>query len=259
MKSLFYTPVYNEIERFPTTLAELRAQPLPCDEVLIINDGSTDGSEQLVRDSGFPYIDLPQNLGCGHSYMIALDWALERGFDVFGAIAGNGKMLPSEMGRLLEPVRSGEAEFVTGSRFLSGGVSPNLPSFRRAAIPVVGRFVKILTGAALTDATCGYRAFHLDLIRRARFDWHARWLYPYGLEYYLYAKVILDGSIRYAEVPVTMRYPERGRPYSKVSPIKGWWAMLQPWLVARIDGKGFAPRTERAQPEGGQGPDVAAG
>jgi glycosyltransferase involved in cell wall biosynthesis len=241
MKTVFFIPVFNQILEFPTVLRELREVSLPCDTILLINNGSSDGSEKLVRESGYEYIDLPQNRGVGHAFMVAVDWALERGYDVLGGLASNAKMLPSEMHRLVEPIANGSADYVTGSRFLRGGDSPNLPSFRRSSIPLVNIFVKILTGHTLTDATCGYRAYKLDIFRRAKFNWHAQWLDTYGFEYYLYAKVLLDGTIRWTEVPVTMRYPGKGKRYSKIKPFKGWWEMLKPWLIARIDAKGFAP------------------
>ena len=94
MKSVFFIPVYNEIRAFPKLLENLKNLDLPCDEILLVNNGSTDGSEGYVRDSGFPYIDLPKNKGVGYSYMLALDWALEAEFEVFGTMASNGKMLP---------------------------------------------------------------------------------------------------------------------------------------------------------------------
>ncbi|HEX3531822.1 MAG TPA: glycosyltransferase family 2 protein [Thermoanaerobaculia bacterium] len=238
MKSVFFVPVFNQLRELPGVLAELRASGPACDTVLLVNNGSSDGSEALVRASGYPYLDLPRNQGVGYSYMLALDWALARGFEVFGTMASNGKMLPSEMPRLLDPVLSGEADHVTGSRFLAGGASPNLPAFRRRSIPWVNLFVRLCTGATLTDATCGYRAFRLDLVRRADFDWHAPWLETYGLEYYLYAKVLLDPRLRWLEVPVTMRYPQAG-PYSKIRAGRDWLAMLKPWLIARLDRRGF--------------------
>jgi dolichol-phosphate mannosyltransferase len=240
MKSVYFMPVYNQARELPGVLAELAATQLPCDTMLLVNNGSNDGSEALVHDSGYPFIDLPKNLGVGYSYIRALDWALERDYELFGTIASNGKMLASEMPRVMEPVLAGRADYVTGSRFLEGGQSPNLPRFRRRSIPMVNQFVRLLTGAQLTDATCGYRAFRLDLLRRANFDWHAQSLYGYGVEYYLYAKVVLDGGLRYTEVPITMRYPSGGQRYSHIKPFAGWYDMLKPWAVARLDGSGFA-------------------
>lgn len=241
MKSLFFIPVYNQVRELPKVLDELEAAPRVADTILFINNGSNDGSEKLVRESGYPFIDLPANLGVGHSFMKAVDWTLKNQFDIFGCLASNGKMLPKEMSRVLDPIKNGEADYVTGSRFLDGGKSPNLPSFRRTAIPMVNHFVRFLTGVSLTDATCGYRAMRTDLFRRARFDWHASWLNTYGFEYYLYAKVLLDGNIRWKEVPITMRYPKAGTPYTKIKPFKGWYEMLKPWWIARIDGKRFLP------------------
>lgn len=239
MRSVYFLPVFNEIAAFGKVLDELKSTRLPCDEIILVNNGSTDGSEKLVRESGYPYLDFDRNVGVGYSYLRAVDWALENGFDVFGTMASNGKMIAAEMGRVLGPVLEGRADYVTGSRFLDGGASPNLPEFRRRAIPAVNHFVWALTGRRLSDATCGYRAWRLDIVRRARFDWHAEWLWTYGFEYYLYAKVLMSKQFRSIEVPVTMRYPERGKPYSKIRGARDWYAMLKPWMIARLDGKFF--------------------
>jgi dolichol-phosphate mannosyltransferase len=239
MKTVLFIPVFNQIREFPKVLEELRATTLPCDTVLLVNNGSSDGSETLVRQSGYEYIDLPENLGVGHSFIKATDWALERGYDTFAVIASNGKMLPSELHRVLEPISSGKADYVTGSRFLPGGEFPNAPAFRRLSIPMVNLFVWLLYGVKLTDATCGYKAYKLELFNRAAFDWRSSSLDTYGFEYYLYGKILRDRSIRSVEVPITMRYPGGKAPYSKIKPFKGWYQMLKPWVIARFDRKVF--------------------
>ena len=80
----------------------------------------------------------------------------------------------------------------------------------------------------------------LEILRHAKFNWHKAWMNTYGFEYYLYAKVLVDSRLRHLEVPVTMRYPEKGKRYSKIQPVKGWYEMLKPWVVARFDGGCFA-------------------
>jgi len=239
MKTVLFIPVYNQIAEFPQVLEELKSIKLACDSVLLVNNGSHDGSEHLVRASGYDFIDLPKNLGIGHSFMRATEWALERNFDIFSVIASNGKMLPEELPRVLDPILQDEADYVTGSRFLPGGAFPNLPKFRRMSIPAVTTAVKILYGKTLTDATCGYKAYRLNLLRSAEFNWRNPWLNTYGFEYYLYGKVLRDPRVRWREVPITMRYPASGQPYSKIKPGIGWYHMLKPWLVARFDPKGF--------------------
>ena len=240
MKSICFIPVFNQINELPIVLKELKETDLPVDEILLVNNGSSDGSEYLVRNSGYPYIDLPKNRGIGYSFMKATEWALERNFDIFTVIASNGKMLPSEMNIVIKPILEKKADYVTGSRFLKGGDSPNIPKFRKTSIPLVNKFVWFLTsGARLTDATCGYKAYKLSLFRHAEFDWQSQWLETYGFEYYLYSKVILSRKLKWTEVPITMRYPKKGESYSKIKPLIGWWQMLKPWIISRIDGKGF--------------------
>ena len=190
MKSCFFIPVYRGGGGGGGVGEELCEKTLACDTILIVNNGSDDGSEKLVRESGFPFIDVPENKGVGYSNAIAIEWAIENGYDIFGSLAGNGKMLPGEMHRLIDPIINGEADYVTGSRFLPGGESPNLPLFRKLSIPMVNIFLMILTGKLLTDFSCGYRCFKLDIVRQAKFDLKESWLHTYAMEYYLYAKVI---------------------------------------------------------------------
>jgi dolichol-phosphate mannosyltransferase len=237
-RAVIYVPVYQQAKQLPGVLREIAEAGLADVDFLLFDNGSTDGSGALIRESGHPWLGIPENRGVGYSYIQALDWALARDYVWFGAMAANGKMLPREVPRLLDPLRRDEADYVTGSRFLMPGHAPNLPTFRRATIPMVSVMARMLTGAKLTDVTNGFRAFRLDIMSRARFDWHAEWLHTYAFEYYLYAKVLLDPRLRAIEVPTTMRYPKTGR-YSHIRPGTDWYAMLKPWVVARLDGEGF--------------------
>ena len=238
MKALIYVPVFNQVRELPRVLSELDEVDLTDVTILLVNNGSSDGSQDLVRKSRFDHLDIDRNRGIGYGFIKSVEWALERDFDAYGSMAANAKMLPAELPRILQPLADGRADYVTGSRFMEGGAFPNLPRFRRWSIPMVNAFVRVVTGARLTDATCGYRAYTLDVFRRARFDWRAEWLYTYGFEYYVYAEVLCSKAFRWCEVPVTMRYPEAGR-YSKIRPGLDWWAMLKPYLRARLCGKGF--------------------
>ena len=163
---------------------------------------------------------------------------VEHGYDVLVGLASNRKVLPAEMERVVGPIRSGEADYVTGSRYLEGGMSPNLPAFRRLAIPIVNLAVHLATGSRVTDATCDYRAFRVDIFDRVRFDWRAQWLWTYAFEPYLYGKVLIArAAVRWLEVPITMRYPSLGHGLHEDPP--------RPRLVAH--GLLFLPGADRAQ------------
>lgn len=239
MKTVVTIPVYNQIDELPHLLAEIASVDLPCDDVLLVNNGSDDGSAELIHESGHQFIDVPENRGVGYALIAGARWAIERDYELFAVMAGNGKMLPGELHRVLDPILSGEFDYITGSRFMPGGSSPNLRTFRKFAIPAVNFFVRVVTGAKVTDATCGYAAYRLEILRRAKFDWQAAWLEHYGFEYFLRSKVIRDKSIRWKEVPITMRYPTAGKRYSKIKPFSGWFSMLRPWIRARFNRQGF--------------------
>jgi len=248
VKVLGFSPVFNQVHELPILLGELETTAPPCDAFLLVNNGSNDGSEGLIRASGLPYIETRQNRGVGWAIMAAAEWAADNGYDVLVGLAANGKMLPSEMGRVIAPILADQADYATGSRYLEGGASPNLPSFRRRAIPVVNGLVRLATGQTVTDSTCGYRAFRLDIFERARFDWKAEWLWTYAWEPYVYGKVLSSrgaAAVRWAEVPITMRYPEQGKPYTKIKPGLDWLKMVYPFFWARLEGRGFEPAGRR--------------
>jgi dolichol-phosphate mannosyltransferase len=236
--TLFFIPVWNQAHELPMVLAEIAEANPPGVDFLLVDNGSSDGSSELIVASGLPHLRVAVNRGIGNSYRLALEWALQRNYTYFGSMASNSKMLASETIRLIEPLRRGVAHYVTGSRFLPGGQYPNLPAFRRWAIPMVNVVAWITTGRRLTDATNGFRAFRLELANAADFDLAAEWMRTYGFEYYLYAKALRDRRVHCIEVPASMRYPEFGR-YSKIRPGRDWLAMLKPWVMARIDAKGF--------------------
>lgn len=223
-------PVYNQVNELPDLLEKCK-QRMAADIFIIVDNGSNDGSEKLIEKSGFEFIRLSENHGIGYALMLGAENALDRGCDIVVHIAGNGKMLPEEMNRLISPITEGRSDHVVGSRFLPGGKSPNLPAFRRNAIPlIVNNLVRLFFQIRITDATNGYRAYKTEILKDKRVKWKEPWLYHYQFEYYIYAKALKLGY-RSIEVPTSMIYPADGRKYSKIKPIIGWWELLEAWLL----------------------------
>ncbi|MEA3296743.1 MAG: glycosyltransferase family 2 protein [candidate division Zixibacteria bacterium] len=204
-------------------------------QLLFIDDGSTDGTREFLKGNGYEIIFHERNLGVGAGIRNAVRWGRERGFEIIVIMAGNGKMQPNEIPRLVQPIIDGKADYVQGSRYLKGGYSPNLPLFRKATIKLFTTLVNIATGFRGTDITCGFRAYRLDLFDHPEINIDQGWLSKYEMEYYIHYKVLKLGY-NVVEIPVSMVYPADKKNYSKIKPFVGWWSMIRPWvfLLLRI-------------------------
>jgi len=230
-KILIAVLTYNEGERLEKLLGRFPAGPNYA--LLFVDDGSTDGSGDFPRKFGHKVIKHEQNLGVGAGIRTAVKYAREQDCDVIVIMAGNGKMRPEEIKRLVAPIVNDRADYVQGSRYLEGGQSPNLPLFRHLAIKLFTVFANTVLGFKGTDITCGFRAYRIALLDDPAIDINQDWLDEYEMEYYFHYKVIKRGY-RVTEVPVSMVYPLDGREYSKIKPFVGWWSMIRPWVFLTL-------------------------
>lgn len=202
-------------------------------QLLFVDDGSTDNSEKFLKEAGFDTIRHSENLGVGAGIRSAVGYAQKNDFELIVVMAANGKMLPKEIPRLIQPLIDNKADYVQGSRNLEGGSSPNLPLFRKITIRLFTLIVNVFLGFKGTDVTCGFRAYRLSILDDPEIDISQNWLGRYEMEYYLHYKVIKRGY-RVVEVPVSMIYPKENRGYSKIKPFVGWWSMVRPWIFLML-------------------------
>jgi dolichol-phosphate mannosyltransferase len=198
-------------------------------DILFVDDGSTDGSYEFLKDLKFSLIRHENNLGIGVGIREAIAYGQENNYQVIVIMAANGKMQPEEIDRLVSPIVNNGNDYVQGSRNLPGGQSPNLPLFRKIMIAIFTSIVNLFTGFKGTDITCGFRAYRLSLFDDPHFRLNQDWLGRYEMEYYIHYHVLM-GRYKVTEVPVSMVYPESGQNYSKIKPFVGWWSMIRPWL-----------------------------
>jgi dolichol-phosphate mannosyltransferase len=225
MRVLAATFAYNEGEKIRRTLARHPADR-PYD-LLVLDDGSTDGAVDEV-DRSVIVIRNATNQGIGSAMKRVFDYAIDEQYDILVIHAGNDKDDPLQIPSLLEPILSGEADFVQGSRYLDGGGFGNMPRYRVLGTRVIHPLVFSLAARKrVTESTNGFRAFRTALLRDPRIDWRQDWLDRYELEPYLMLKAITLGY-RHCEVPVTKIYPRRELGYTKMRPFVDWWSILRP-------------------------------
>ena len=167
MKLIIQIPCYNEAETISGTLRLLPRQMDGFDqvEVLIVDDGSQDGTADCARTSGADHIlTLPQHLGLAKAYAAGLNACLQLGADVIVNTDADNQYESADIASLVGPIRSGLAEMVVGDR----GVA-NLPSFspiKRKLQTLGSRVLSRASGLSIPDATSGFRAMTREVALR---------------------------------------------------------------------------------------------
>jgi dolichol-phosphate mannosyltransferase len=219
---------YNEARTIRDVLAGFDAGML--DDVVVIDDGSTDETPEIVTEAGVALIRHSSNRGAGAAIKSLIRYGQDHAYDVIVLMAGNGKDDPREIPRLLEPILNSGYDYVQGSRYLRGGSSLNLPWQRALLIRMLALFYRLMTRFPSTDPSNGFRAYKLSVVSDPRINIWQDWLDDYGLEHYLNWLVLKLGFC-VKEVPVSKHYPgQRGVRYTHVRPFVDWWRSVRPIL-----------------------------
>jgi dolichol-phosphate mannosyltransferase len=201
-------------------------------DVLLINDGSTDRTGEVLSQCGFEVVEHETNRGLGAALRTGIAYALKNHYDVVAIMAGNGKDSPQGIPDLVRPILEGRCDYVQGSRFLRGGRSDNLPLSRYLMIRAFGILLSLIFRVRITDPANGFRAYRLDILKDKRINIWQDWLDHYEFETYLNTNVLRFGY-RYCEVPVSKVYPKNKKrvKYSHIRPFVDWWSIVRPLFM----------------------------
>jgi len=207
----------------------VRRQPRDLvDHVIVVDDGSSDGTAGEARAAGADVLQHTRNTGVGAAIRTGIRRADELGVDLCAIMAGDDQDDPQQLPRLAEAIVGGGHDFVQGSRYLRGGRCVNQPLSRTVMTRGYSVAFSLLSGRRVTDATNGYKLFRTSLA--AGMDLDQSWLDRYELEPYLLWNAVRSAS--WVEVPVTKTYPaDRARGYTKMKIWRDWWGISRPMLL----------------------------
>lgn len=208
MKVLIIIPVHNEAESIGPLIRDLKREGQS--DLLVVNDGSTDATEEVVRRSGVSYISLPINLGIGGAVQTGFRYARENHYDMAVQVDGDGQHDPSYIEDLIRPLPQDQADVVIGSRFVQKtGFQSRF--HRRMGIRFLQFVSHLLAGRPITDSTSGFRSYNSKAITFLADNYAVDFPEPEAII------SMLKKGFRILEVPVVMRNREAGR-----SSISGW-------------------------------------
>ena len=159
--TVVFIPAWNEEDNLPAVLDDLE-QELPEVDVLVVDDGSTDGTADVARRHGARVLSLGSNRGLPIGIASGYRWALDHGYAYCGRVDADGQHPASELARLLARVRSDACDVAVGSRFLSGdGYEPYRYAsspIRRLGTALLRRGMRVALRRPFADATSGLYA-----------------------------------------------------------------------------------------------------
>jgi glycosyltransferase involved in cell wall biosynthesis len=215
-RSVAIVPAFQERASIARVVEDIRR--LSSADVVVIDDGSGDGTAAEAVRAGARVITLPFNLGIGSAVQTGYMVALEGGYDIAIQVDGDGQHPAEEIDRLIAALGETGADIVVGSRFIGGGAY-RAPFGRRLGIAVFARLVSLVTGVRMTDTTSGFRASG----RRAIALFAAA--YPHDYPEVEAVIIAHRAGLRLVEIPVEMRERQGGR--SSITPLKSGYYMLK--------------------------------
>jgi len=232
-RALVVIPTYNEIKNLPRIVPEVLRQD-PRIEVLVVDDGSPDGTGELAdrmgaEDARIHCLHRTAKEGLGKAYLAGFRWALEHDFDYILEMDADFSHDPKYLGTFLAEIA--DADLVIGSRYKTGVNVINWPMSRLILSYGANIYARWITGLPLTDSTGGFKCFRRSVLATLELDRVRSNGYAFQIE--MSTRAARKG-FRIVEIPIV--FVDRTDGVSKMSNSivrEAIW-MPQPWKISSI-------------------------
>lgn len=174
-RKLVIIPTFNELENINEMVQTVMGLEGEF-ELLIIDDGSPDGTAAVVKSLQFNFLDRLHllerkgKLGLGTAYITGFKWALERSYDFIFEMDCDFSHDPKDLIRLYDAVKERSFDLAIGSRYITGVNVVNWPMGRVLMSYFASVYVNFITGLPIKDATAGFKCYHRSVLEGIRLD-----------------------------------------------------------------------------------------
>ncbi|MDY0097353.1 MAG: glycosyltransferase family 2 protein [Candidatus Dojkabacteria bacterium] len=167
MKLIIYMPALNEEDGISEVIKSLPKKIDGIDEVkiLVVDDGSTDSTAKIAKQSGADVVSHTVNKGVGRAFQSAVQYALESGGDILVSIDADRQFNSDQIPHIIQPILNKEADMVTGNRFESG-IPENMPKSKYWGNEQMSKLISLISGQRFRDVSCGFRAYSREALLR---------------------------------------------------------------------------------------------
>jgi len=212
MKRLVIIPTFNESENIKVLVPRI-FKYIPNTSVLVVDDGSPDGTAEVVKglQKSFPGLYLEQRgkkSGLGSAYRFGFKWGLERDFEELIEMDADMSHRVRDLSKMIERKKiEPNVGLVIGSRWVNGGSTVNWPKRRKILSRAANLYVRLMLGMGVNDSTAGFRIYSSDLLQKIPLDTIKSEGYSFQIEMTRAAK---RAKAKIVEVPITFRERESG-------------------------------------------------
>ena len=227
--SIVVIPTYNEVESIGFLLDALKLLPV---DILVIDDGSPDGTAELCRARGVEVISRSGKMGLGGAYRTGFAVALERGYSNVIEMDADGSHQVSDLVKMMEWI--GTSELLIGSRWVADGAIQNWSKFREYLSKAANAYANAVLSLGIKDTTSGLRIYNADLLKRMDISTIRSEGYCFQIEM---TRRALSCGATIGEIPIT--FIERAHGVSKMSFAIALEAVLRitSWGLLRLIGR----------------------
>lgn len=162
MRTLVLIPAYNEEKNLERVIENLKKKA-PQFDYIIINDGSTDHTEELCRKKQYHYISLPVNLGLTGAMQTGMKYAKEKNYDMAIQFDADGQHLPEYIQKMVDCMEKTNCDVVIASRFYGGKMPLRM---RTAGARLITAAIRLTTKKYISDPTSGMRLYNRTIIEQ---------------------------------------------------------------------------------------------